>query len=177
MTFAWCCVVQGVGLDGPCGFLPTQEIVWTEDSRACHLQSCSLDLACPSFPVGCPSWVVGWRCVLHLTVCKTGAGVQWSHLGGGGRKEKKRKKRRYSMWGIGMGPSWTWQMAELFIANSFPVKLDFCVIFFFFFCKQIVVSLHSVFVCWCKHVWTKDRLCSLLYSYWFSFIFPLRWND
>lgn len=30
--------------------------------------------------------------MLHLTVCKTGAGVQWSHLGGGGRKEKKEKE-------------------------------------------------------------------------------------
>lgn len=37
-------------------------------------------------------------CVLHLTVCQTGAGVQWSHLRGGGEEgEKKRKKRRYSI--------------------------------------------------------------------------------
>lgn len=174
MKFAWRCVVHGVGLDGPCGFLPTQEIVWTEDSRACHLQSCSLDLACPSFPVGCPSWVVGWRCVLHLTVCKTRAGVQWSHLrGGGGRKEKKEKEILHVRNRDG---------AQLDVTDGWIIhcKQFSCEVRFlcdFFFCKQIVVSLHSVFVCWCKHVWTKDRLCSLLYSYWFSFIFPLRWND
>lgn len=35
------------------------------------------------------------------------------------------KRRRYSMWKEGIGPSCTWQMVELFIANSYPVKLGF----------------------------------------------------
>lgn len=122
------------------------------------------EAACAA-PYSLPNW-----CWCSVVTLKGGWGGREK------RKEKKRKQRRYSMWGIWMGPSWTWQMAELFIANSYPVKWDF---FFYeiFFGKQIVVSLHSIFVCWCKHVWTKNRLCSLLYSYWFSFIFPLRWND
>lgn len=35
------------------------------------------------------------------------------------------KSRRRSMWRAGMGLSWAWQMVELFIANSYPMKLGF----------------------------------------------------
>lgn len=58
------------------------------------------------------------------------------------------KKRRYSMWREGMGPSWAWQMVELFTANSYPVKLDFFSGFFWLRIvqKQIVVLLSARYI-------------------------------
>lgn len=101
-------------------------------------------------------------------------------LKGGVRREGE-KKRKESKGDIPC-EEYEWDPAgrDRWLNYSLQTVILWSEIFFFyeiFFGKQIVVSLHSIFVCWCKHVWTKNRLCSLLYSYWFSFIFPLRWND
>lgn len=72
-------------------------------------------LTLPLYLCAPPWWLLRWAaCAVCLTTCQINAGVLWSHL-----------KRSYSMWREGMGPSWTWQMVELFIANSYPVKLGF----------------------------------------------------
>lgn len=92
---------------------------------------------------------------MHLITCRT---LYAAIMLGGGMKSKK----ELSVWRKGMGPSCTWQMAELFTANTYPVKLEF--FWSRFFHGQIVVSYHTICICWCKHVWTQGHLCSLLVS-------------
>lgn len=87
------------------------------------------------------------------------------------------KRRRYSMWKEGIGPSCTWQMVELFIANSYPVKLGFFFGWELFGNRLRFLCLHDIFMCWCKHAWTQGHSCTLFFSYWFSIIFPPRPND
>lgn len=128
--------------------------------------------ALETFPLHQERTLLLW---LHITrgraleEARSGGGSAWdapynlsnlvcSDHAGGGMKSKK----ELSVWRKGMGPSCTWQMAELFTANTSPVKLEF--FWSRFFHGQIVVSYHTICICWCKHVWTQGHLCSLLVS-------------